>query len=111
MQIKKQDAKENANSETCMAYEYPFEDKDINIAFIEIEGRYPEQGFVINEKVKEIVYVLDGSGIMGVDDEIMELSEGDAVLFKPGQRVFYEGSLRLLTTCSPAWKPEQHKQV
>ena len=102
MIIKKSDRKENPNSDTCIAYEYPFGDKDINVAIVTIDGRYPEQGFVTNEKIKELILVLDGEGLIGVDDEVYEVSEGDAVLALPGQRLFYDGQLMLSVSCNPA---------
>ncbi len=111
MQIRKVDTIEHVNSDTCIASEYPFQDKDLNIADIQINGRYPETGFCMNEKVKEIVYVIEGSGIICIDDKIYEVTEGDAFLYLPGQKVFYEGEMRVLTACTPAWTPEQHKVI
>ena len=41
------------NSDVCTAIEYPLEDKDINGAIIELSGRYPSKGRVVNLKCKE----------------------------------------------------------
>ena len=42
MIIKKKDRISFQNSPTCTAYEYPLNDKELNIALIEIKGRYPD---------------------------------------------------------------------
>jgi hypothetical protein len=42
------------NSDFCAAIEYPLGDKDINCAVINLTGRYPVKGRVVNEKCKEI---------------------------------------------------------
>jgi hypothetical protein len=46
--------KEFKNSDFCTATEYPLGDKDINGAVIELKGRYPDKGQVVNYKCKEI---------------------------------------------------------
>jgi mannose-6-phosphate isomerase-like protein (cupin superfamily) len=98
------------NSEKCTAYEYPLDDKDINMALVLINGRYPDKGRVTNEKVKEIILVTKGKGKIIIENNEHELKEGDAVLLLPKQRYFYEGNnLQIVSACSPAWYPEQHK--
>lgn len=111
MLIKKKDAKCFANSSKCTAYEYDFKDKDLNVALIEINGRYPETGRVVNEVCKEIVFVLEGAGSVIIEGKEFKLEEGDQVLIKPKHKYFFDGSLKILTPCVPAWFPEQHKEV
>jgi mannose-6-phosphate isomerase-like protein (cupin superfamily) len=112
MIIKKEDRVEHKNSDKCVAHEYPMHDKDINIAHIEIDGRYPNSGLVLNEKVKEIVYVTQGSGKIVVEGEEHSLNKGDSILLLPNQKYFFEGNyLEIIAACSPAWWPEQHKTV
>lgn len=40
------------NSDLCIAAEYGFHDKDIDIATSEINGRYPEDAYCVNTEVK-----------------------------------------------------------
>lgn len=108
MLIKKSERKKHANSPKCIAYEYPFEDKDINIAFIEIKGRYPDKGRVTNKICKEIVFVTKGKGKIEIDGKEILISEGDSVFIQPKQKYFFEGNLAITTSCYPAWYPEQH---
>lgn len=111
MIIKKADRVRNQNSQKCTAYEYPLKDKDINVAFIEIKGRYPDNGFATNEKVKELVFVVKGKGKIVVDGKEQILGEQDALLILPNEKYFFQGNLKLIETCRPAWYPEQHKII
>jgi mannose-6-phosphate isomerase-like protein (cupin superfamily) len=110
--IKKADSTDFANSNTCYGVEYRFKDKDLDIARITIDGRYPAKGHLINKVIKEIIYVLGGSGVVGVGDKEYILRPGDAVFIKPKERYYLRGkSMRLLVPCSPAFYPEQHIEV
>lgn len=99
------------NSDVCTAQEYPLNDPDINAVVIELSGRYPDSGRTINEKCKELVYVIRGSGILVCEGTRVDLSEGDVVLINPGERFYWEGDMDLFMPCTPAWYPEQHKEV
>ncbi|MBR9679679.1 MAG: cupin domain-containing protein [Candidatus Altiarchaeota archaeon] len=111
MIIKKADRIRHKNSPDCIVYEYPFGDKDINIVFVEIRGRYPEKGQVTNRRSKEIVYVLEGSGKIVIEGTEHELAKGDAVMILPGVKYFFDGKLKVLLPCSPAWTREQHEHT
>lgn len=99
------------NSAVCTAIEYPLDDKDINGAVIKLNGRYPDKGRVVNLKCKELAYVIKGSGRVEVENETVELNEGDLVLIEPEERYFWEGNLVMFMPCTPAWYPEQHREV
>ena len=109
--IKKENRIIFENSPKCIAYEYPMEDKDINVAIIEIDGRYPDKGHVLNEKVKELVLVTKGRGKIVIENTKLDLNEGDVALIQPKEKYFFEGKLKMIVTCSPAWYSEQHKII
>jgi mannose-6-phosphate isomerase-like protein (cupin superfamily) len=111
MLIKKKQRIRHENSPKCIAYEYPHGDKDMNIAWIEIDGRYPEDGEVVNEVVKELVFVVHGKGRIVIEGEEYKISEGDSLFIRPGQKYFFEGKLNLVMANHPAWYPEQHKII
>lgn len=96
---------------TCTAFEYPINDKDINLALIELDGRYPTEGRAVNEICKELAYVLSGQGSVEVEGEVIELTAGDVVLIEPGEKYFWQGRMKLLMPCTPAWTAEQYRQV
>ncbi len=109
--IHKNQVKRFQNSDVCLAIEYPLGDKDINGAVIELKGRYPDKGRVVNLKCKELSYIIEGSGKVVVEGKETELKEGDLVLIEPGEKYFWEGNLVMFVPCVPAWYPEQHKET
>lgn len=83
----------------------------MNGAVIELNGRYPDVGWVTNLKCKELVYIMRGTGKLIIDENEAFLSEGDMVLILPGEKYFWEGSMTLFTASTPAWTIEQHRHV
>lgn len=109
--IKKDQARLHKNSRTCVALEYPFDDKDINAAIITITGRYPEEGYVVNKVCKEAVYIIVGTGILATENTQHQLAAGDMAMLPPGEKYYFEGNLQIVMPCHPAWYPEQHEEV
>ncbi len=92
-----------------IANEYETNDKDINIAKSQINGRYPEEGRIANTICKEIVYVANGKGSVFIEDKEIKLNKDDVVLIEPNEKYYWEGSLTLIPACYPAWTPKQVK--
>ena len=109
MIIKKSERKKHANAPSCIAYEYEHGDEDIDIAFIEINGRYPEKGRVVSKISKEIIFISKGNGKIEIDGESFTLNEGDTVLIQPNQKYFFEGELNLVFCCHPSWNPKNYE--
>jgi len=109
--IYKKQRKEFKNGESCVAFEYPTNDRDINGAVIELSGRYPQTGRVVNEKCKEMAYIISGSGKLVVEDKEYELNTGDLVLINPGEKFYWQGNMEIFMPCVPAWTPQQHKFI
>ncbi len=107
--IKQSQSTPHQNGEACIAHEYASEEPDINGAVIELTGRYPETGRAVNTVSKEQVFVLEGVGICAVDDQKVALAQGDQLLIQPGEKYYFDGSLRLYIACTPAWTPQQHE--
>lgn len=105
------DSKTNKVTETCVAIEYPNGDKDLWGAVIKLNGRYPLKGYTVNLKCKELVYFLDGKGKVYINNKIIDVSKGDQVVIEPGEKFYWEGKLTMFMPCTPAWYPEQHKEV
>lgn len=106
--LRMSDASRYENASTCTAFEYETGGNDINVARIEIQGRYPVEGSAINQAVRELVYVIKGSGTVCIDDVTFKLLEGDVVAIEKDEAVFWEGELTLVIACAPAWTPEQY---
>ena len=109
--IHKQQTEKFQNSALCTAIEYPLGDKDIDGSIIELAGRYPEEGRVMNFECKELSYVISGSGKVVVEGREVNLQEGDSVLIESGEKYFWDGRLTMFVSCNPAWHPEQHKKI
>jgi mannose-6-phosphate isomerase class I len=110
--IKNENAPRFENSPVCTATEYDFKDeKDFNIAGIELHGRYPEKGFALNTISKELIYVKSGEGTLTTDTTRVELKDGDAALILPQEKYYLEGNLELVISSSPAWHPDQHQTI
>lgn len=109
--VRRNETKKVQNGKECYVFEYPMGDKEINGAVIGITGRYPVKGRLVNEKVREMVYVIQGSGSITVEGKYIELQEGDLALIEAGEKYFWDGNLRMFVPCVPAWYPEQHKEV
>ena len=109
--IRRQESKKVQNSKHCWVYEYPLGDKDINGAFVEMTGREPDEGRVVNLVCKELAYVIHGSGKLEIEGKKISLETGDVVLIEPGEKFFWEGNMTLFLPCTPAWYPDQYKKV
>ncbi len=109
--VTKKQSIQHKNSDTCIAIEYPMADKDLNCALIKLDGRYPETGFLVNKVCKELVYILKGAGVVGLGTGEQTLRADDMLILDPGEKYYFEGQLEMLMPCSPAWYPEQHKEI
>jgi mannose-6-phosphate isomerase-like protein (cupin superfamily) len=106
--VPKSESVKYQNAATCTAHEYETDTPDINLARVEVSGRYPEKGTAVNTEVTELVYVAAGSGVVSCNGVPTQLSEGDVVSIAPGEHVYWEGALTLVIACSPAWHPDQY---
>lgn len=109
--IRKNKAKKVQNSKHCWVYEYPLEEKNINGAYVEMNGREPDEGRVVNLVCKELAYVINGSGRIVIEGKEINLKPGDLILIEPGEKFFWDGHMDLFLPCVPAWYPEQYKKV
>jgi mannose-6-phosphate isomerase-like protein (cupin superfamily) len=99
------------NGDTCAAYEYPLNDKDLDTAVVEVIGKYPVDGSAVNTICKELAYVLKGSGKIFIEGKEYKLEEGTEVLIEPNEKFSWEGNFTLIISCTPAWYPKQHKLI
>ena len=92
-------------------YEYDMHEPSIGGGTALLQGRYPEKGFVTNEKTKELVYILSGEGKLLTPDREIELSAGDMVLINIGDLYAWRGNMSLHMSNTPKFDPQQHKPV
>lgn len=109
--VRYQATKKVQNGEHCVVSEYPLDDRAINGAYVELTGREPDEGRVVNTVCKELAYVISGSGSIEIEGSEIFLEAGDIVLIEPGERFFWSGTMKLFLPCHPAWYPEQYQKV
>ena len=98
------------NSETCKGVAFSTDDARLDMAEIEINGRYPETGWALNHEVHEMVRVVRGIGTLALRNRMeLELREGDVVHVPAGQQFAWEGDITILMACSPPFTPEQYE--
>lgn len=101
-----------ANSDNCKLLEYSFKDKDMDLGVATITGRYPEKGYTLNTICKELVYILEGNGVLVFRDRIVEFKKGDAILIDRDEPYYWDSNYAVASlTCSPAFDKEQYKLV
>jgi len=92
-------------------YEYDTNEDSISGAIAIINGRYPEKGYVTNEIIKELVYIVDGSGKLITPNKVTDFSKGD-ILFLDCKEIYaWEGNTTIFMATTPKFDPDQHKEI
>ena len=89
---------------------YIASDRSMEMNHIIISGRFPEEinHYVYETKVRFMIYILNGSGLIRSDTETLVVEDGDVVYFPPKSKFAIESkSLEYLAAETPAWYPEQ----
>ncbi|MFC1598159.1 cupin domain-containing protein [Patescibacteria group bacterium] len=64
-------------------------------------------------KISEVYYILEGEGIMYIDDESAPVHAGQAIYIPPNAEQYIENTgatdLKFLCITDPAWKPEDEE--
>jgi mannose-6-phosphate isomerase-like protein (cupin superfamily) len=112
MVIKKSETHKKINSNVCTVYEYLNDNKDLNVAFIEIKGRYPNSGWSFNEVCNEAYCIVSGHGIVNIEGKIFKIKKGDVVYIDKNKKFYVEGrNLKYFCPTSPAFYIEQYKHI
>lgn len=94
------------------SYEYDIPGAKLNVAPIEISGRYPESGYTSNTESDAIIHVTEGSGVLGMTDgAAVELAVGDQVHLAVGDAYYFEGNLKIIYAATPPWTPQQTEHI
>ena len=80
----------------------------MNVARIQINGRYPAEGFTSNRKADSIIHIVSGHGVLGIKNAPpIELAEHDQVHLAAGDSYFFDGTMEMIYSATPKWTPEQ----
>ena len=106
--IKKSQANTVQATKSTKFSEYFSDDRLLGGALITIKGRYPEEGFALNQICRELAYITKGTGKLATGNSIAKFSEGDVLYLLPDEKFFWEGSFTMFVVTSPAFDPKQH---
>jgi mannose-6-phosphate isomerase-like protein (cupin superfamily) len=82
--------------------------KDIDFKRISVkEGHFEE----FKNTSWFIYYILQGNGIFVLNDEQIEVKQGDIVSIPPNTRIHYFGKLELTLIVTPPWKAENETHI
>lgn len=111
MAIERIKGEPSVNDVTCNVAEYG-EIGTTSVAEAHIHGRYPENGFALNEQSDMMIRVISGAGVVAIRSAGYELHKGDVVRISSQTPYYYEGDkLHLLLISSPAWNSHQYKYL
>jgi mannose-6-phosphate isomerase-like protein (cupin superfamily) len=108
--INREQARKYTNA-NISSFEFDLGTKEIDGAIVNFEGRFPENGKAVNKECREFAYVVEGKGRIIIEGNPFEIKNDDLVIIDKGERYYWEGDFKLFVYCTPAWSPEQHKQV
>lgn len=94
--------------------EFNFQDESINDAVITIAGRYPVEGYAVNDKSLAMISIEAGTGTIDISGSaVLNLEPGDRVLVHPGDPYALEASDKLVIRyiAAPAWTSSQARIV
>lgn len=112
MRIVKESGKFTINPTlTTTIHEFDTQNDQISGAVAEINGRYPESGFALNEESKELVYVISGNGKLITVDQETELSKGDVIFLDSQEKFAWLGNMVIFMATTPKFDPDHHKIV
>lgn len=87
----------------CGATRRAFVDDPDQTASVHLLELKSEPAVHYHRKMTEIYTVLEGEGVMELDDDRIEIAPGKAVMIKPGCRHRALGNLKILVTVIPAF--------
>ena len=98
---------------TKVIYKYPTPTKDFDIGVMAVNGRHPvdEDTFIIESECSFVIYVLSGTGKVFAGEEVFAVAGKDVVFVPARSKFAVEGKLEYVTFDSPAFYPEQSKEV
>lgn len=112
MEICREDARSLAHTESGVTlFDYAMQDAALCGAVALIRGRYPETGFVVNRKVKEMVYVLAGRGNVETAAGPLVLAQGDVVLLDKDEAFAWGGDMDLFIVTTPRFDVDQYERL
>ena len=99
------------NSEKCTLYEFDFEDRDMDCGKAIISGRYPDNGYCVNTKCKELIFIIEGNGFLQIEDKRIDFEKNDCILINKNEKFYWNANCTAVIICNPPFNKEQYKFV
>ena len=96
------------HSKKCIAYEYGIDNECCSICRSVIAGRYPKQDYIVNKQVDEILYIVQGNGIIASDNQIIHFNANDVITIGKGEKFYFDAHAVVVAICTPPWYASQH---
>ena len=109
--VKNSQKKAHKSGGSAIVYEYETADPSLGGATASIEGRYPAHGYVVNLEVKQLVYVLSGSGDILTEGRKHEITAGDVIFIDRGEKFAWNGGMSLFLANAPRFDPAQYRET
>ncbi len=92
---------------------YPSSPKgDQTVAFVEMDGIYPEKGWSVNDISTETIFLQEGEFILETEKEGKhEMEPGDMFLVFPETKYRIEGKGRAVVIITPSWEKNTNRIV
>lgn len=112
MFIKKSDAQEFSIPGGTKGLLYPPSPKgDQSIAYVEMDGFYPERGYSINDLCTETLYMIEGVFEIECGGVKQVIGAGDIFMILPGNKYRTVGKGKALDLITPSWDKQQNHIV
>lgn len=105
----RKDAQEFTIPGGTRGYLYPTHPKgEQSIAYIEMDGVYPETGHSLNDRCTETIYLLEGSFDIEYKGEWHTLQPHDLLMIEPGNTYRTRGRGKAMVVITPGWDKSQN---
>lgn len=109
MMYKKRDAQKFSIPGGTKGFLYPSHPRgEQTVAYIEMDGAYPEKGYSINDVCTETLYMLEGSFEIECGGKNYTLKGGDLFMILPKNKYRTRGKGKALALITPAWSKKQN---
>jgi mannose-6-phosphate isomerase-like protein (cupin superfamily) len=101
------------DQETKVIYKYPTPTRQFDIGRMVVKGRHPKdpKTFIIEGDCSFVMHITKGTGRVFAGDEIFDVVEEDVVVVPARHKFAVEGDMEYITFDSPAFYPEQSKEI
>ena len=86
-------------------------DGDFTVARVSMDGKYPQNGFSVNDVCKETLFLLEGKLEVQIEDEMFKMEEGDLLTVEPNKKYKIKGRGQAIDIITPAWEKNKNRIV